>query len=165
MKNKSFFWSLTILLIASSSCKKSLDSLIQNPGAFTSTSIELLFPTGVSNSFQIQYADAVNRSIGGFAPMMQVLANVNIGTPASLYQFVGSASGSSAGAVDFGRWANYYNTTMPALKEIEKIYQWQLTPDQRVGYKVYYANAADHVFIQISASPDSLNSFVVLVHF
>lgn len=28
------------------------------------------------------------------------------------------------------------------------------------GYKVYYANAADHVFIQISASPDSLNSFV-----
>ncbi len=28
------------------------------------------------------------------------------------------------------------------------------------GYKVYFANAADHVFIQISAEPDSLNSFV-----
>jgi fibronectin type 3 domain-containing protein len=28
------------------------------------------------------------------------------------------------------------------------------------GYKVYFANAADHVFIQISAEPDLLNSFV-----
>jgi hypothetical protein len=132
-------WPLCMALLLGASCRKSLNSLYQNPDAFTTTSIELLFPTGVSNSVPIGYLDAFGRYLGSFAPMLQLLAN-NSSNPASLhlYQFVQAASSSNVGAVDFGLWGNYYNSYMPALKEIEKIYQWQLTPAQQAGYKVYY---------------------------
>jgi fibronectin type 3 domain-containing protein len=38
---------------------------------------------------------------------------------------------------------------------------WDANKEEDVkGYKVYFANAADHVFTQITTEPDSLNSFV-----
>ena len=38
---------------------------------------------------------------------------------------------------------------------------WDANKEDDVkGYKVYFANAADHVFTQITTEPDSLNNFV-----
>ena len=130
---------ICILLLMGSSCKKSLNSLFQNPDAFTTTNIELLFPQGVAASVPLVSNDTYNRTFGSFAPMEQLSVN-NSANPVSLllYEFVQATSGSSAGQVDFGRWAFYYNTAMPQLKEIEKIYNWQLTPAQQQGYQVYY---------------------------
>ncbi|MGN6491104.1 MAG: SusD/RagB family nutrient-binding outer membrane lipoprotein [Agriterribacter sp.] len=128
-----------VAILFTASCKKSLNDLYQNPNAFTSTNIELLFPQGIVNSVPTDYADAYNRIVPKLAPMMQLTAN-HVAEPAvlNLYRFNSAASAGSGGAIDFGRWANYYNGKMPILKEIEKIYTWTLTEQEKEGYKVYF---------------------------
>lgn len=137
MKRTFLYFSAFFLMAGSISCKKSLSDLYQNPDAFTSTSIEYLFPQGIQSSAPVTYGDGVNRILGQMAPMMQTLGSTNA-NPANLYKFIQASSASSAGAIDFGRWQYYYNTSMIQFKLIDAMYYWQLTPDQQAGYKVYY---------------------------
>ncbi|MEI9958939.1 MAG: SusD/RagB family nutrient-binding outer membrane lipoprotein [Ferruginibacter sp.] len=115
--------SCTLLM---SSCKKKMDSLFQNPDAFTTVQIEYVLPAAIQNTVWVAYGDVYNYTINKMGPMMQILANTNDPVSGQWYKVTS----------DLGFWAKYYTTKMNNLVGMEQLYAG-LSPDVQKGYAVY----------------------------
>lgn len=120
-----------VAAILLTSCESELNDRHFNPDGFTDAKIEYLYSTGINRTVENDYVDYwkyVFRLLGTYT---QTLSRESGASRTDLYTIQD----------DRGRWDNFYVTRMQELIEMDKIYNYKLSDQQKPNYAPYMETA------------------------
>lgn len=120
---------LALLLVTS--CADELDRRHFKPDAFTSANIEFLYTQGASKTIDNDYSDLYSYVFRMLGTYTQTLARKNGTGRTNVYEIT----------TDNGRWERYYVTRMQEFAEMDKIYNFSLSENEKAQYDPYMETA------------------------
>lgn len=120
-----------VAAILLTSCESELNDRHFNPDGFTDAKIEYLYATGIIRTVENDYADHWNYVFRLLGTYTQTLSRESGASRTDLYTIQD----------DKGRWDNFYVKRMQELIEMDKIYNYKLSDQQRPNYAPYMETA------------------------
>ena len=128
MKRLSLYISI-LSLLCFSACE--LEDKHFDPDAYTTPKIEYLFSRGTMKAIENDYGDTYNYNFRLMGTYLQTIARRSYSNRSNVYLVQN----------DKGRWENYYVTKMSPLSEMDKVYEYVLTPEEQSNYTPYMETA------------------------
>ncbi len=113
------------------SCESEMEDRHFNPDGFSDAKIEYLYSRGIIRTIENDYGDHWNHVFRLLGTYTQTLSRETGSGRTNVYTIQN----------DKARWNNYYVKRMQELKEMEKIYDYVLTPEQQATYVPYMETA------------------------
>lgn len=120
-----------VAAILLTSCESELNDRHFNPDGFTDAKIEYLYATGIIRTVENDYADHWNYVFRLLGTYTQTLSRESGASRTDLYTIQD----------DKGRWDNFYVKRMQELIEMDKIYNYKLSDQQKPNYAPYMETA------------------------
>lgn len=120
-----------VAAILLTSCESELNDRHFNPDGFTDAKIEYLYATGIIRTVENDYVDHWNYVFRLLGTYTQTLSRESGASRTDLYTIQD----------DKGRWDNFYVTRMQELIEMDKIYNYKLSDQQKPNYAPYMETA------------------------
>lgn len=120
-----------VAAILLTSCESELNDRHFNPDGFTDAKIEYLYATGIIRTVENDYADHWNYVFRLLGTYTQTLSRESGASRTDLYTIQN----------DKGRWDNFYVKRMQELIEMDKIYNYKLSDQQKPNYAPYMETA------------------------
>jgi hypothetical protein len=124
-------YSTALFILLFTACESEMDDRHFNPDGFTDAKIEYLYSKGASKTIENEYVDYYNQVFRLLGRYLQVIASRDGSGRTNVYTILNDKS----------RWENFYVTRMAELAEMDKIYNYKLTDDERKNYIPYMETA------------------------